>query len=204
MIYGVCYIDVPPGKVNDALAAFNAAVEAGTVPGELRACWYSEIGRLNRILAITAHASASALIEGQQDFLKSDNPLGVAEIATAISLDAYATFPGVDFMAAGKQGPIFEVRTYQLRRPGLTRTFAAWDKVMKARTALSSLTSVMYAVSGHVPRFMHIWPYATLNDRMRIREDAVKQGVWPPPGGLPHIESMQSEIFLPAAFSPLQ
>ena len=45
---------------------------------------------------------------------------------------------------------------------------------------------------------------AALDDRMAVRADAVQKGVWPPPGGLPHIETMQSEIYLPAPFSPLQ
>jgi hypothetical protein len=203
MIYSVCTIEVPPGKVNDALAGLGAAVTAGRLGGELRACWYAELGRLNRILAITAYPSADVLTAAQQAALVSEDPFGVASIATAITLDAYATFPDVDFLQPGNVGPVFEVRTYQLRRPGLAPTFAAWAKVLKARTELSPLATVMYAVNGVVPRFMHIWPFRSLNDRMSIREAAVKQGVWPPPGGLPHIETMQSEIFLPAVFSPL-
>ena len=204
MIYSVCYIEVPPAKVNDALAGLSGAVSAGRIGGELRGCWYSEIGRLNRILAITAYPAADPLTEMQRALLMSEDPFGVASVATAITLESYATFPGVDFLQPGNVGPVFEVRTYQLKRSSLTPTFAAWDKVLKARTALSPLATVMYAVSGVVPRFMHIWPFRSLNDRMSIRADAVKQGVWPPPGGLQHIESMQSEIFLPAAFSPLQ
>ena len=104
----------------------------------------------------------------------------------------------------GDHGPVFEVRTYQLRKTGLKPTLDLWGRVLKPRTALSPVATVMYAVNGLVPRFMHIWPYKSLNDRMRIREDAVKQGLWPPPGGLAHIETMQSEIYLPAAFSPLR
>jgi hypothetical protein len=204
MLYSVCTIEVPPGKVNDALAAIGAAASARRLGGELRACWYSEIGRLNRVMVITAHASADALAKAQQTLLTSADPYGVAALATAMTCDAYAPFPDVDVLTPGSAGPVYEVREYQLKRSGLAATFEAWAKVLKARTELSSLSTVMYAVSGHVPRFMHIWPYRTLNDRMRIREDSVKQGVWPPPGGLPHIESMRSEIFLPAAFSPLQ
>jgi NIPSNAP len=203
MIYGVCTIEVPPGKVNEALAGLGDAAAAGHL-GALRGCWYSEIGRLNRILMIAEHPSGDALAAAHQSSLASENPFGVAGIATAITLDAYATFPGVEFLPSGNVGPVFEVRTYQLKRSGLTPTFAAWAKVLKARMELSPLAVVMYAVNGVVPRFMHIWPFRSLNERMSIRADAVKQGVWPPPGGLQHIESMQSEIFLPAAFSPLQ
>ena len=204
MIYSICTIEVPPGKVNDAVAGLGQAVKAGRLGGELRACWVSEIGRLNRIMAITAFPSADTMMAANQALLTSDDPFGVAGVATALTLDTYTTFPGVDFLQPGDYGPVYEVRVYQLKRPGVTPTFAAWDKVLAARTQLSPLATVMYALDGVVPRFMHIWPFRSLNERTRIREDAVKQGVWPPPGGLPHLETMQSEIFLPASFSPLR
>jgi len=54
MIYSVCTIEVPPGKVNAAVAGVKSALEAGAITGELRACWYSEIGRLNSVLMISA------------------------------------------------------------------------------------------------------------------------------------------------------
>lgn len=201
MLYHVIDIEVPPAKVNSALEGLAPALSRGN--GTLRACWYAEIGRLNRVLAIREYASADRLAEDERESLTSRDPFGVAGVATAVTCDTYTTFPGVPFLPQGKLGPIFEVRTYRLKRDGLAATFAAWDKVREARAKLSPLT-VMYATSGQVPRFMHIWPYATLNDRMAIRDAAVKQGIWPPPGGLAHIETMQSEIFLPAAFSPVQ
>jgi hypothetical protein len=203
MIHSVCTIEVPPARHGDAMTGIKNAVATGRIDGELRACLYCEIGRLNRVLAIWSHRSADAAFANHESSLKSGDPFGVAEVASRVSLDVYATFPGVDFLPAGKFGPVFEVREYRLKRSGLAPTFEAWSKVLEGRRKVSPLMTVMYALTGEVPRFMHIWPFATLNDRMALREAAVKQGVWPPPGGLPHIEAMQSEIFLPAAFSPL-
>ena len=204
MIHSVCSIEVPPARHGDAIAGVKQAVESRRIDGQLRACLYCEIGRLNRVLAIWSHRSADAAFSNQDVLLRSGDPFGVADVASRVTIDAYATFPGVDFMPAGKVGPVFEVREYRLKRSGLTATFEAWAKVLDARRKISPLATVMYALTGDVPRFMHIWPFATLNDRSVLREAAVKQGVWPPPGGLAHIEAMQSEIFLPAAFSPLQ
>lgn len=198
----ITQINVAPGKVNVALEALGRT--SGDLSlGRLRACFHSEIGRLNRILAIHEHPSAEATYAALDRTLRSGDPFGVAEHAQTIESEPYAMFPGVEFMAPGKVGPVFEVRTYQLKRGGLEATFAAWHKVLEARTRLSGLAAVMYGLSGSVPRFMHIWPYASLDARMSIRERSVREGIWPPPGGLPHIESMQSEIYLPAAFSPL-
>ena len=47
-------------------------------------------------------------------------------------------------------------------------------------------------------------PAGTVGPRMALRAKAVKRGVWPPPGGLDHIETIQSEIYLPASFSPVR
>jgi len=202
MLYSVTQIGVAPGKVNAALEVLARTVAAPAF-GTLRGCWYSEIGRLNRLLVIHEQHDAASANAQLDATLRSGDPYGLAELASTIEADTYAMFPGVAFLAPGKAGPMYEVRTYQLKRGGLPATFEAWNKVLEARTRLSKLASVMYGVSGQVPRFMHIWPYASLDQRMAIRERSVKEGVWPPPGGLPHIESMQSEIYLPAAFSPL-
>ena len=61
----------------------------------------------------------------------------------------------------------------------------------------------MMSVTGPVTRFMHIWPYGSLDERQRLRGKAVAEGVWSPPGGPDHLAVMQSDIFLPAAFSPM-
>jgi hypothetical protein len=144
------------------------------------------------------------MVAANQSMQTGADPFGVAAVATGISVEAYTPFPGVDFLAPGSHGPVYEVRVYALKNAGVTPTFAAWDKVLAARTKLSPLVAVMYALDGAVPRFIHIWPFKSLNDRMSVREASVKQGVWPPPGGLPHLENMNSEIYLPAAFSPLK
>jgi hypothetical protein len=204
MIYNVSTIEVQPGKGNDAVAAVGTACERGDVGGTLIACLVAEIGALNKVLVIHAHADGSALLADRERMLMAGNPFGVADFATTLAMDSFALFPGVEFMPPGDLGPVFEVRNYRLKRGGLAATFAAWDKVRVARAKVSPLAAVMYATSGIVPRFMHIWPFRTLNERLALRADAVKQGIWPPPGGLPHIEAMQSEIYLPAAFSPLR
>jgi hypothetical protein len=69
---------------------------------------------------------------------------------------------------------------------------------------LSPVLAAMYSVSGQLTRFMHIWPYANLDQRQQLRSQAISDGVWPPPGGPDHFISMQSDIFLPADFSPMR
>jgi hypothetical protein len=58
---------------------------------------------------------------------------------------------------------------------------------------------------GHrrATRFMHIWPYPSLEGRNRPRAKAISDGVWPPPGGPTYLTAQQTDIYLPAEFSPL-
>ncbi len=62
----------------------------------------------------------------------------------------------------------------------------------------------MHSITGTVTRFMHIWPYGSLDERSRLRAKALADKVWPPPGGPHHLQMMQSDIYLPADFSPVR
>jgi hypothetical protein len=123
----------------------------------------------------------------------------------AVAIDHFALFPFLPPIAPGKFGPVYEVRLYHLKpSSGLAPTIEAWRAAVGPRSEVSPLTAAMYAPGGPGPRFMHIWPYTSLDERMRLRAEAVARKVWPPVGGPPHLATMTSTIFLPAPFSPLQ
>jgi NIPSNAP len=96
------------------------------------------------------------------------------------------------------------VRSYVVRPNGLAPTIELWRKALPGRMTLSPVLAAMYSVSGQLTRFMHIWPYASLDQRQKLRSQAISDGVWPPPGGPDHFISMQSDIFLPSDFSPMR
>jgi hypothetical protein len=81
---------------------------------------------------------------------------------------------------------------------------ALWRSAVPGRSTVSPLLTAMTAVTGTAMRFMHIWPYKSLDERARLRDQAVADGVWPPPGGPGHLASQQIDIYLPASFSPLR
>jgi hypothetical protein len=62
----------------------------------------------------------------------------------------------------------------------------------------------MYSLDGAMPRFVHIWPYPSLDERQRLRSEAVKMGIWPPPSGPDQLLAQQADIYLAAAFSPIR
>ena len=79
---------------------------------------------------------------------------------------------------------------------------AAWDPMLEARSKLSRPLLIGTTEFGELNHLIHIWPYASLEERGAIRAQAVEQGVWPPPTA-PLLRSMSSTILLPASFSPL-
>jgi NIPSNAP len=171
---------------------------------DLLACWYSDLGSLNRILLIRAAPDMMRVHTDREKMVRSGNPLGVGEYIVGTSVDIYVSFPFMLPMTAGQYGPVFEVRTYILKPDGLPATIELWRKWVPGRARLSPLLAAMHSITGTVTRFVHIWPYASLEERVRLRAKAVADKLWPPPGGPDHLAAMQSDIYLPADFSPMR
>lgn len=96
---------------------------------------------------------------------------------------------------------IIEVRTYQLKPGSVAEVEKRFADGLPAREKLSKLTALWHTEVGALNEITHIWTYDSFEQRMAIRTEAVKTGVWPPPIR-DFIVSMNSEIFIPAPFSP--
>src|SRR3974390_3101747 len=101
-------------------------------------------------------------------------------------------------------GPCDEVRTHVLKPGAVAPPAELWRKAVPRRMTVFPVLAAMTSVTGAVPRFPHIWPYPRLNERARPRDKAVADGVWPPPRGPSLLAAQQSDIYLPAAFSPMR
>ena len=202
MHYDATIITARPGTHLEALARLKETFQP-SAGGEVLACWYSDIGSLNQILLIRAAPDTMRIHADRERILRSENPFSIGEYIVGMSVDTYVSFPFMQPMKAGQYGPVFEVRTYVLKPDGLPATIELWRKSVPGRASLSPLLAAMHSITGTVTRFMHIWPYADLNERARLRAKAVADGLWPPPGGPDHLAMMQSDIYLSAAFSPI-
>ena len=198
--YDVTIITVRPGTQPRALVKLKETV--ADAPG-LLACWYSEIGALNQILLLRASGDPAAVLASRTGSLISGDPFGVGEWTAGMTMDTYVAFDFLPPIKPGKFGPCYEVRTYVFKTDGLAPTVELWRKAVPGRMTLSPLLTAMTSVTGTVSRFMHIWPYTSLDERARLRAKAVEDGVWPPPGGPSHLVGQRSDVYLPAPFSPL-
>jgi NIPSNAP len=96
---------------------------------------------------------------------------------------------------------IIEVRTYQLKPGSVPEFEKRFGEKLPERVKLSPLAALWHTEVGPLNEVTHVWPYDSLEQRTEVRAAAVKTGVWPPNNG-DLLTSMQSEIFIPAPFSP--
>jgi hypothetical protein len=120
-------------------------------------------------------------------------------------------FPVSPEVKPGRMGPYFEIRTYTYATGNLRNILNAWERAIPARVQYGPVCAIWYSELGGLNKFVHIWPYATLDERVQIRAKARAAGVWPPSvvakrEGLPGYEllAQENKIVMPAAFSPLQ
>jgi NIPSNAP len=96
---------------------------------------------------------------------------------------------------------IIEVRTYQLKPTSVAEVEKRFGEALPAREKLSKLAAFWHTEVGPLNEITHVWTYDNFEQRMAIRAEAIKTRVWPPKIG-EFVLSMQSEVFLPAPFSP--
>lgn len=96
---------------------------------------------------------------------------------------------------------IIEVRTYQLQPGSVAEVEKRFGDALPKREQLSKLGAFWHTEVGPLNQIIHVWPYESFQHRIETRTESVKTGVWPPPIQ-EFIVSMESEILLPAPFSP--
>src|SRR6202163_246190 len=96
---------------------------------------------------------------------------------------------------------IVEMRTYTLQ-PGTVAQFEErFGAALAVRAKLSPLAAFWHTEVGPLHRVIHVWPYKDFEERTRVRAESTKLKGWPP-NTREFVVEQQSEIFLPAPFSP--
>lgn len=203
MIYDFTVIGLRPNMLGAVLPKLQQAVTGAIQNGQLLGCFSCEFGVLNRFAILSAYPDAKALGEDRAAMVASGDPYGLGEYLGSIDHAAYTPLAFMSDIEPGKYGPFYEIRTYGVGPGGLASTSDAWSKVVPRRNEISKLLTVMASQDTAPQRLLHIWPYKSIEDRVAARATASKEGIWPPPGGSTHMLSLQSELFVATAFSPL-
>ncbi len=94
---------------------------------------------------------------------------------------------------------IVEFRTYRLKPGSVATVEERFGQALPARAKLSPLAAFWHTEVGPLNRIIHVWPYDSFEERTRVRSQKIEG--WPP-NIREFVEEQQSEIFVPAPFSP--
>jgi hypothetical protein len=214
MIYEVRTYDLKPHSLPEVEKRFAEAYEHRKKFSQLAAFWHTEIGPLNQIIHVwpyqdlgeRARIRATAVKDGAGRW-----PPKTAEFMVSQRSDIFIPFAFSPEIKPAKQGPFFEMRIYTYATGQLGNLTKAWETAIPNRLKHGPVTAIWYSELGGLNKFVHIWPYKTLDERWALRKKMRETGEWPPSVvakkmGLPdyHLVQQENKILMPAAFSPLQ
>lgn len=205
-LYELITFTVRVRTVANAMECLQGSLSNAGVGVQLMGCWASEIGPLNQIAVLRGFTDEASRQAERGRYLSSPDAFGIETLLLKMHVENYTLFPFIEPLPAGRHGPFYELRMYDLVPAGLAPTIEGWKKAVAPRTTeqYSPVYAAFYATDGQLPRYLHIWPYASLEQRLDVRTRAVQDGVWPPENSGPQLLEMHSTIYLPASFSPLQ
>jgi hypothetical protein len=94
---------------------------------------------------------------------------------------------------------IVEFRTYRMKPGSIPETVKRFGEGLANRTKVSPLGAFFHTEVGPLNRIIHVWPYEDFAHRTQVRSQKIEG--WPP-NIREFVEEQQSEIFIPAPFSP--
>lgn len=206
MLYDLTFLSLLPNTLGAVLPILPRTYEGFSSTGTPLGAFSCEFGVLNRFAFLTAYENEDALAAERARLMKADDPYGIAPYLGGVQSTAFKPlfFMQDKFVELGDWGPFYEFRTYTIAPNGLAETAEAWSKIVERRNEMSKLLMVMGSIEEGPQRMVHIWPYKTIDDRVKARSQASKEGIWPPPGGSGKLTALQSELFVATGFSGLK
>jgi hypothetical protein len=205
VIYEIRSYRIIPGSLAEVEKRFGEAYEHRRKYSELTAFWHTEIGPLNEIVHVWAYKDLAERARIRAEAAKNPNwPAKLRDFIHTMRSEIVVPFPSVPEPRPGKMGPFFELRSYTLRPGSQADVTKNWEASLPARTKLSPIVLAGLVEFGAANGFIHIWAYESLDQRARVRDEARKKGIWPPPSAPGTLMTQENKILLPSAFSPLQ
>lgn len=210
MIYEMRTYDIKPRSLAEVEKRFGEAYEKRKKYSELGAFFHTEIGPLNQIIHIWPYKDLEERTKIRTAAVNDKVwPPNIGEFLVTMRSEIFMPFDVSPPMTPAKLGPYFEMRTYTHKAGDLPKLRKVWETAVPERLKFSPLTAAWYSELGGLNKFVHIWPYPSLDARNEVRAKTQAAGVWPPSAeklGLPGYELVHQEnkIVMPSAFSPLQ
>jgi hypothetical protein len=205
MIYEIRTYRLKVGSLAEVEKRYGEAYEYRRKYSELWGFFHTEIGPLNEIIHIWSYPDLGERARVRAASMKDPNwPPKIQEFITGMTAEIVVPFPFSPELRPGTWGPIYEYRSYTVKAGSIPNIIERWEPKVPDRVKLSPLALVGSVEFGTANKYVHIWPYQSLEQRSATRAKAVQTGVWPPPGGAEVLLTQENKIMLPSAFSPRQ
>ena len=182
MIYEVRTYRLKPGTLAECERLFGDALPRREEFSSLGAFWHTEIGPLNEIIHVWPYESLERRTEARAQAMQSKAwPPPIGTFIEHMESEIFIPAPFMEPLGTRQLGPVYEIRTYMYRPGAMPTVLERWAKAISARTQLSPLAACWYSDLGTLNKFVHIWPYASLDERSRVRAEAAQLPNWPAP-----------------------
>lgn len=196
-----------PGALKEVQRTYPEALPERTALSPLAGHWRTEHGVLNQTLELWHYDSLAHYADVQERIGRlagwPAQALLDLSIEREVTLLAASSFSPP--LLPRTLGRVYELRTYDWGSGAMSLVDERWAAKVPEREELSPLVACFSTLTGRLDRLLHIWAYRDEAERLRIREEAVRIGAWPPAmegrGGLSRQESL---LMIPSPFSPLQ
>ncbi len=205
MLYEIRTYTLKPGAVPEFEKRFEAGLPVRSKYSELAAFWHTEIGPLNQVIHVWPYDDLNQRADVRaRSAQEPDWPPKTQDLILTMDSEIFIPAPFSPKLGGGqKLGNVYEMRIYQYQVGSIPTVIERWDEALKGgRLDLSPVAACLYSDIGRLNVWIHIWPYASLDERARIREESRKLSTWPPKTR-EFLVSQQTKILMPASFSPM-
>lgn len=212
MIYEVRTYVVKPRSMPEVEKRFGEKYEQRKKYSELAAFWKTEVGPLNQFMHVWGYKDLAERATIRAAAVKDGAwPPPISEFLVSQKSEIMNQTPFSPELKPSNNGPWFEWREYTHNPGQLPIMMKNWEVALETRLKFGPITALWYTELGGLNKWIHVWPYKSLDQRNEIRNKAHDTGAWPPSAraktdGRP-IESlsMQENKFMTAAsFSPIK
>lgn len=206
MIYEIRTYTLRPGATAEVEKRWGEAYPIRRKYSEVAAFLHSEVGPLNEIVHIWPYADLAERARVRAEASKEAGwPPDIGEFIVNQKVEVLVPFPFAPAWTPGPDGPIYELRQYTFRGGMLPDVIKSWEAALPERLKFSApalLGSIEFGPSAN--SFIHLWPYASMEQRSETRAKATATGKWPPAGGRDRYLTQSNKLLMPASFSPAQ
>ena len=204
MIYEIRTYTLTPGAVPEFEKRFEESLANRLKHSELAAFWHTDIGPLNQVIHVWPYENLEHRTETRRRTAQEpDWPPKTTELIVTMQSEIFNPAPFSPKLGGGqKLGNIYEMRIYQYQPGSVSTVTERWQAALEGgRLEISPIAACMWSEIGRLNVWVHIWPYASLDERDRIRKESLQLETWPP-GTREFMVSMENKIMIPASFSP--